>query len=136
MPNPNGTTTELVERAQEYRRVELQKLANSASASVDEKREVIMDKTDCIFAISEGFETIQPVLDRIDRIFLDVTSQPKNLTLLSSVHRAKGLEADTVHILEPELMPSPKAKTAEDQQQERNLQYVAFTRPKLTLNYR
>jgi superfamily I DNA/RNA helicase len=49
-------------------------------------------------------------------------------TLLSSVHRAKGLEAKRVFILRPDLMPHPKAKSAWEKGQEANLEYVAITR--------
>lgn len=49
-------------------------------------------------------------------------------TLLSSVHRAKGLEAKRVFILRPDLMPHPKAKSEWERGQEANLQYVAETR--------
>lgn len=54
---------------------------------------------------------------------------------LSTVHRAKGLEADRVFILEPDRMPSPRAKKDWQKQQERNLIYVAWTRPKLYLGF-
>lgn len=46
----------------------------------------------------------------------------------SSVHRAKGREWDNVFILYPELIPHPMAKTPQAKGQEKNLQYVAYTR--------
>lgn len=49
-------------------------------------------------------------------------------TLLSSIHRAKGMEAKRVFILRPDLMPHPKAKSEWEMGQEKNLQYVAQTR--------
>lgn len=52
---------------------------------------------------------------------------------LSTVHRAKGLEADRVFILRPELMECPRASTPEQMEQERNLFYVALTRCKKEL---
>lgn len=48
--------------------------------------------------------------------------------LLSSVHRAKGLEAPRVFILKPGVMPHPMAKTEWARGQESNLRYVAITR--------
>jgi ATP-dependent exoDNAse (exonuclease V) beta subunit len=50
--------------------------------------------------------------------------------ILSSVHSCKGLEAETVYILRPELMPHPKATRPEDTEQENNIRYVALTRSK------
>ena len=54
---------------------------------------------------------------------------------LATVHKAKGLEAPRVFILEPNLMPSPWAKKAWQIEQEGNLQYVAVTRALETLIY-
>lgn len=48
---------------------------------------------------------------------------------ISSIHRAKGLENDRVFILEYNKLPH-KAKLEWEQIQERNLHYVAVTRPK------
>lgn len=53
--------------------------------------------------------------------------------ILSTVHRAKGLEADTVYILDESKMPHPMAKTPEAMTQEMNLRYVALTRSKRRL---
>lgn len=55
--------------------------------------------------------------------------------VLSTVHRAKGLEADAVYILEPELLPFPKARTPQALETERCLQFVAFTRSKGALYF-
>ena len=52
--------------------------------------------------------------------------------MLSTVHKAKGLEADNVYILTPERMPHPKATNP---QEERNICYVAITRAKKNLYY-
>ena len=51
---------------------------------------------------------------------------------ISSVHRAKGLEAKRVFILHPEQMPHPMAEQPWEQEQEANLAYVAVTRVKFT----
>lgn len=50
--------------------------------------------------------------------------------VLSTVHRAKGLEADTVWLLEA---PRPAPKLPWQAQQQRNLRYVALTRSKRRL---
>lgn len=55
-------------------------------------------------------------------------SDDKPGVTLSSVHRAKGLEAERVYILKPEKMPHPAAQTHEDRLQEQNILFVALTR--------
>ena len=50
--------------------------------------------------------------------------------MLSTVHKAKGLEADRVLLLREDLMPHPKAKRNHEVVQEINLRYVALTRAK------
>lgn len=53
---------------------------------------------------------------------------------LSTIHKAKGLEWDTVFILDRDLLPSPWAKGWQ-LEQERNLHYVAVTRARVDLRY-
>lgn len=87
------------------------------------------DKVDTIMAFIDGAATVTEVIDRIQRVFNDMTGGVK----FSSVHRAKGLEADTVWILEPEKMPHPMATKGWELVQEFNIAYVAVTRAKQTL---
>jgi len=93
----------------------------------------LQDRCDCLSALTVGASTVDDVRKRIETLFSDFES-PDVITL-SSVHRAKGLEADHVVILRPDLMPFPSARTEEEQQQERNLIYVAATRAKQRLTF-
>ena len=54
---------------------------------------------------------------------------------LSTIHRAKGLEADNVFIVCPSLIPSALARLDWQIEEERHLQYVMCTRPKNSLNF-
>lgn len=54
---------------------------------------------------------------------------------LSTIHRAKGLEADNVYVICPSLVPSRLARLEWQQAEERHLQYVMCTRPKNSLNF-
>lgn len=67
-------------------------------------------------------------LAALERAIEDIFSDDRAAVQLSSVHKAKGLEARRVYLLRPELMPSPRARTPEQCAQERNLVYVALTR--------
>lgn len=54
---------------------------------------------------------------------------------LSTIHRAKGLEADNVFIICPSLIPSKLSQTDWEKEEEQHLLYVMCTRPKNSLNY-
>lgn len=88
----------------------------------------LQDRYDCICCFSEGEKTVENVIKRIESIFTD----NKNGVgiMLSSVHKAKGLESKRVFILQPEgaEMPHPMAKSEWQIEQEYNLKYVAITR--------
>jgi DNA helicase-2/ATP-dependent DNA helicase PcrA len=60
-------------------------------------------------------------------------SNSNDAVILSSIHRAKGLEAERVFLLFPDLVPHPKARQDWERQQEMNLLYVALTRAKQSL---
>ena len=93
------------------------------------------DRCDCIRYLSEGLSRVSKLIQRIKDVFADVDrdGKPKEAVLLSSVHRAKGLEARTVWILHPELLPHPMAKQDWEMDQEQNIKYVALTRSQDTL---
>ncbi len=70
-------------------------------------------------------------LGHIAKISGDSEHSRKTHITLSTIHKAKGLEWDSVIWYGyNELHPSKFAKTAEEKEQERNLQYVAWTRTK------
>lgn len=54
--------------------------------------------------------------------------EKENPVILTSAHRAKGLEFHRVFILRDDQFPHPKAKRPEDMAQEENTRYVAYTR--------
>jgi len=100
------------------------------------KSQVIENKLDIIKALeilSENINTSDELLERIDAIF---SKKNKNEGIsLSTIHKAKGLEADNVYILCDSLMPSKSAKKDWEIQQEHNLMYVAYTRAKNKLGF-
>lgn len=84
-------------------------------------------------AIQAGISSFDTFTKWIEDIYTDYDA--KGCVMLSSVHKAKGLEANNVFILEPGLMPHPMAETPEQIAQEYNLKYVAITRAKNRLSY-
>lgn len=88
----------------------------------------IEDKHSSILAFLEGCKatTIPKLKEEINLLF-----NPKNggsKVVLSTIHRAKGLEEKRVFLYMPELMPSKFASLEWQIQQEHNLMYVAYTR--------
>ena len=74
-------------------------------------------------------------LDEMKTAIQDLFSDERNVVILSTVHRAKGLEADNVYLLEEHLMPHPRASRPYEIEQEWNLRYVALTRAKEALYF-
>jgi superfamily I DNA/RNA helicase len=97
-------------------------LAKKSESSIQS----IEDQADTLLAVVESCSSVSDVLVCIDNLF----DEREVGICLSTVHRAKGLEADTVFIAGPELLPAPWAKSDTEKEQERNLAYVAVTRAK------
>ena len=89
------------------------------------------DKIEALRAISKTCKNTEEVVRLIESIFTDNVSG----IVLSTVHKAKGLEADNVFIIERFRMPAPFANKEWEQEQESNLDYVARTRAKHKLIY-
>lgn len=88
------------------------------------------DKCSALAAIAAKCSFLADVKPRIEALF----ANGPGITL-STIHKAKGLEWETVFILDfDSLMPSPYA-SEEELEQEANLIYVAQTRAKLHLRY-
>lgn len=95
----------------------------------------IMDMIDTIKGLeilAEGIVWKDELLNKIDAIFSDDSEQG---VCLSTIHKAKGLEAENVFILCKSLMPSKHAVKQWEIIQEENLMYVAVTRAKQSLYY-
>lgn len=99
--------------------------------------DLIQDKVDSLLPFMDEYQFALQVKNAIEHLSMN-TAGPR----LSSIHKAKGLEAEHVYILRPDLLPSKRALayydlTGDDGplQQERNLEYVAITRAKLFLHY-
>jgi len=81
--------------------------------------------------VAQRYETVSQVLPVITSIF----KENSNGVMLSTIHKAKGLEADNVFLLNKELIPSKYAEQAWEKEQEQRLLFVAYSRPKKELIY-
>ncbi len=71
------------------------------------------------------------IIDLKNKISLIFTDEIQGICL-STVHKVKGLEADRVFIIRPDLLPMKNTKSWQ-YIQEKNLEYVAYTRARLEL---
>lgn len=88
------------------------------------------DKVSTLLFLAERCVNVYDLKQKIKSIFTD----DLNGIVLSTIHKVKGLEADRVFIIRPDLIPLPNAKSWQ-YMQEKNLCYVAITRAKLDLIY-
>jgi len=138
---------------EDFLSTEMDRLSKRKNPS-EEAKVALKDKVECLRVFSEGALTIKEINENIDKLFQGKKCPSCGRTfndhdtvctnrkggcegtklvrpegvLASSIHRAKGLEADRVFILHPELIPHPMAKTDWAVRQEYNLRYVARTR--------
>lgn len=72
----------------------------------------------------------------IGRLLRSMSTSKGGMKILTG-HKAKGLEADNVYIISPQLIPAPwvDPENADDLQQEVNMEYVMVTRAKYNVYY-
>lgn len=122
-----GTMPELVAKLEEWRDAETSKEAAKKNPS-EQKTQAIHDRVDCIVCFTDGCADVPQLIRKIESVFTDDKTAPG--IKLSSVHKAKGLEASRVFVLNTEQapLPAPWGRTAWEKGQEDNLTYVAITR--------
>jgi DNA helicase-2/ATP-dependent DNA helicase PcrA len=123
----SDSLNQLLNDVELYREKESAKmLANNRTVQL----ESLNDSLDSIIAISDNTDSINGLIEKIAGIFSD--DNIEGITL-SSIHKAKGLESESVYWFKPELIPSKHAKTDRDIKQENNLAFVACSRSKNAL---
>jgi len=122
-----STVSELLVKVDEYQQIEVARLVKKDE---DTLAELLVDKLDCIRAVCDGKQLVLDVINKINDIF----SSNRGGITFATVHAAKGMEDDNVFILEPGQLPF-SSKTDWQEQQERNLAYVAFTRSKKAMTF-
>jgi DNA helicase II / ATP-dependent DNA helicase PcrA len=127
------TLNDLESKISKFLQLQNDKLMLIEQGKLDKKKKAsimaYIDECETVLAIAENVEDITELKDKIETIFSD----DKVGVVCSSIHKAKGLEADVVFIIDYDKMPHPMAKTDDEKQQERNIKYVALTRAKKEL---
>lgn len=105
-----------------YKQRELSKLR---AADKDTQADNLEDQLDCLWVFVEGCKTIFEINTKIEAMFDDAVS-PYSV-IFSTIHKAKGLEAERVFCLPYKARSSTNDK---QRQEEKNLLYVQITRAK------
>jgi len=96
------------------------------------KYTTFQEKVQIIDIFARKYYTVSEIKSSLESMFSD---ENKTGIILSTIHKAKGLEADTVYFMDSHLIPSKYAETEDQIKQETNLRYVAITRAKTRLAY-
>lgn len=123
---------ELRTQLSEYREKEVSQLMAKGQ---EQKAELLSDRVDTIYVIMDTLfadSTVQDLREKVMGLFGDTQEdQPAKGFTLSTVHKSKGREWDTVYLLDRmKYMPSRFARQKWQKDQEINLIYVAITRSK------
>lgn len=126
IPNDNEPTKRCIELVQDWM---ITQMTIAEARGQDNKLEGIEDRAACLLAVLESdVRNARELRQKLQTIF----SSTGTVTL-STIHKAKGLEWDTVVHLDPWRIPSRYARSQAERQQEANMRYVCETRSKHTL---
>lgn len=120
----------MIEKLGFYKQDKMQILAKYENP--ESAMESLTDRCECIYTIIESSKSddIKSLTQEINNLFDD----DQSAIYLSSVHRAKGLEANNVFVVDYNKIRIKYKRQSEWQaQQEANLEYVALTRAKQKL---
>jgi DNA helicase-2/ATP-dependent DNA helicase PcrA len=125
-----GSIEVLQQKMGDYAEREIKKFMEKKQ---EKKAEALMDKIECIntiISVLPAEASVNDLRDHIRKLFGDTPEgQAPSCFTLSTVHKSKGREWPTVYLYDRRgLMPSRFARQEWQQEQERNLMYVAVTR--------
>ncbi len=117
---PVTSVEDFLDWLDDWRLVEGQRLR-----AKDMSTDAVDDKADCLIALTDGCRSLDEAVANAERLFGDVDDDRKRI-VLSSTHKAKGLERDRVWVLADTYRKRPGIE-------EENLWYVALTRARAEL---
>lgn len=113
-----------------YKEIKIEKLLQRRNS--ESQIESLRDRLDGIWACYEAFNCVD--LNDFCQEIEDLFSDNRSSVVLSTIHRAKGLEEKRVFVLRPDQLPLRWANQQKwEEEQEQNLKYVALTRSKKSL---
>jgi DNA helicase II / ATP-dependent DNA helicase PcrA len=117
---------QLRNRLEDYADKQTQKLIAKGKET---QAEALRDRVDTVLVLADGCQSVDDLCRRIVDMFVDGDNEQRPTLTLSTVHKSKGREWGRVFVLGDNVyMPSRWARQDWQQEQERNLMYVAYTR--------
>lgn len=118
----------------EWESVQMRKLADVKDA--ESRIQQVNDTASAIVAAYSGLKIKCSTLEQFKDALLALFDDSRASIWLSTIHKAKGLEADKVFIIKPQFLPLVwKGQLSWQFGQEKNLEYVAYTRSKSELYF-
>ncbi len=126
------TVSEMAKRVSDWESRELLRLSDLEG--VEDLVEGVKDRAAGVQAVLATVDSPAQLEGAIEALFSDTADSRRTPTsvIFSTIHRAKGLEADRVWLLDA---PLREPKRSWEIQQQQNLHYVSLTRSKETLNF-
>jgi superfamily I DNA/RNA helicase len=130
------TLADFPERVERWREQQEEALLAKGKVGLEQALINLRDRAETVVAVydSQKPASLVDFVRRVEELFRD-KDEARAVVWLSSIHRAKGDEAEHVYVARPDLLPHPKASAPQDMEQEQNLRYVAFTRAKAALYF-
>jgi superfamily I DNA/RNA helicase len=128
-----ASVTDFLDRVTSW---EQREVSRAIAADRAERADTIRDQGETLRVLCEGVAGIGELEARIENLFTDDGLGAASVVTCSSVHKAKGLEAERVFVLRDTLyaVGKPGAKpSAARMREEQNIEYVAITRAKRML---
>ncbi len=113
-----------IEKVEAWRTKQCERLMKAKNA--EKKIEQCGDIASTLIALAEGSKSVADIESRITSLFQDTESNSKPAVVLSTVHKAKGLEWQRVFLLSETFRQSKGGEEA-------NIYYVALTRAQKSL---
>lgn len=110
-------------------------IARCKGKNAESKIETIHDQTEMLVSIAEVASSVADIETRLNSLFVDSDYATKPAVVLSSVHKAKGLEWPNVYLLADTFKRNRPNTTPDAQREEQNIYYVALTRAKNKLTF-
>lgn len=115
-----SSITDMEPKLADFIAKEMERCERLPEQARDERVAFVSDQVEIIRALMEGSATVMELSARCQELFADDAERAS--IMCSSVHKAKGLEADKVYLLE--------GTFRQGREEEDNIRYVAITRAK------